>query len=280
MKLFKKSVGIVISLALAAAMLMPVGVLAADEIPKVTLSVGKGQDTPVYTAEETNKTLSLNVDNQGSGDAKNIKITPIIDDPSAWPFEIDKMNNEVSVADIPAGQSVEKAAEWGPLTVRSDVETKSYRLDFVITWDDGEKQYQAIKYIYVKAKAKPAPEQPAQEEQPAEPETPDAGMEGFSNSEPVFSGGKETGTASVPRVIVTGFSTEPGEVSAGGNFKLIVHLKNTSTKTAVSNLLFDLQAPSSGSETAAEASGIFAFLRFSSPFTWTAFRQAGQEIFP
>ena len=55
------------------------------------------------------------------------------------------------------------------------------------------------------------------------------------------------------RDIVTGFNTEPAEVRAGSNFKLIVHLKNTSSKTAVSNMLFDMQAPSSGSEGAAEA---------------------------
>ena len=66
-------------------------------------------------------------------------------------------------------------------------------------------------------------------------------------------GGADASSASVPRVIVTGFNTEPAEVRAGSNFKLIVHLKNTSSKTAVSNMLFDMQAPSSGSEGAAEA---------------------------
>lgn len=36
------------------------------------------------------------------------------------------------------------------------------------------------------------------------------------------------GDGSVPRVIVTGFSTNPAEVRAGSNFKLTIHLKNTS----------------------------------------------------
>lgn len=255
MKLFKKSAGVVISLALAVIMILPMGVQAADEtsIPKITLSVGKGQPTPEYKAEDSDLTLKLNVENQGSVDAKNVKVTPIIEDAANWPFEIDQMNNEVLVGDIPAGQSMEGAAKWEGLKVRSDVESKSYRLDFLISWDDGEKPYQANKYVYVKTTAKPVsePEQSA-------PETPDPGDGGsydggISNNDPVIAGGGESGNASVPRVIVTGFSTDPGAVNAGGDFKLIVHLKNTSSKTAVSNMLFDLQAPSSGTEAAAEA---------------------------
>ena len=61
------------------------------------------------------------------------------------------------------------------------------------------------------------------------------------------------GDGSVPRVIVTGFDTDPGTVKAGSNFKLVIHLKNTSKKTAVKNMLFDLQAPASGTDEAAEA---------------------------
>lgn len=65
-------------------------------------------------------------------------------------------------------------------------------------------------------------------------------------------GGGSSGT-SVPRVIVSGFDTEPAEVRAGSNFKLIIHLKNTSKKTAVSNMLFDLGASTEGADAAASA---------------------------
>ena len=61
------------------------------------------------------------------------------------------------------------------------------------------------------------------------------------------------GDGSVPRVIVTGFDTDPGTVKAGSNFKLVIHLKNTSKKTAVTNMLFDFQAPAAGTDEAAEA---------------------------
>ncbi|EEG72034.1 hypothetical protein CLOHYLEM_07903, partial [[Clostridium] hylemonae DSM 15053] len=81
------------------------------------------------------------------------------------------------------------------------------------------------------------------------PASADAG--GFSNGGASYSGGGEEGsgsTGSVPRVIVTGFDTDPAEVRAGSNFKLTVHLKNTSKATRVSNMLFDLKAPTEGAD--------------------------------
>ena len=48
-------------------------------------------------------------------------------------------------------------------------------------------------------------------------------------------------------MIVTGFTTDPAEVRAGSNFKLTIHLKNTS-KMKVSNMLFNLSAPTEGSD--------------------------------
>ena len=74
------------------------------------------------------------------------------------------------------------------------------------------------------------------------------------NDEPaVYSGGGSgsggsSSDGSVPRVIVTGFDTNPAEVRAGEDFTLTIHLKNTSSRTRVSNMLFDLQAPSEGTE--------------------------------
>ncbi len=84
-------------------------------------------------------------------------------------------------------------------------------------------------------------------------QTPDAG--GYSNGEAGYSGGSggstdggaASGNGSVPRVIVTGFTTDPAEVRAGSNFKLTIHLKNTS-KMKVSNMLFNLSAPTEGSD--------------------------------
>lgn len=65
--------------------------------------------------------------------------------------------------------------------------------------------------------------------------------------------GGSAGEISVPRVIVTGFSTNPAEVRAGSDFVLTIHLKNTSKTTKVKNMLFDLSAPTEGADEQAMA---------------------------
>lgn len=56
------------------------------------------------------------------------------------------------------------------------------------------------------------------------------------------------GKSSVPRVIVTGFETNPETVHAGESFMLTLHLKNTSTATSVSNMLFEFDAAVEGKD--------------------------------
>ena len=51
-----------------------------------------------------------------------------------------------------------------------------------------------------------------------------------------------------PRIIVTGFETNPKEVYAGDTFLVTIHVKNTSKDKAVNNVLFDMQAVESGTE--------------------------------
>ena len=268
MKPFRSIMKTAVGLAMAAALILPTAVRAEESrpIPAISISVGKGQSTPEYEAGQTEQALELNLENQGSADAKNVKVTPILDNADTWPFDIANMNNECQVGDIPAGQNV--SAKWEGLAVRSDVETKSYRLSFQITWDDGTNQYETSKYVFVKTKAKPQEQETEPEQTPAPHDTSQpeqasgeeelmmAGGE-ILNSDPVITGGggetADSGNHPVPRVIVTGFSTDPQAVNAGSDFTLIVHLKNTSARTAVSNMLFDLQAPSSGTEAAAEA---------------------------
>lgn len=273
MKLIKRTLGILMSLALVGAMLLPYRAWAAEEtpIPTITLSVGQGQPTPEYVEGDKDQKLTLNVKNEGTADAVNVKVTPMIDDAAAWPFEISQMNNDAALDNtaIPAGKSVN--ASWTGLTVRSDAGSKSYKLQFTITCDVGTERFKTTKYIFVKTKAQKQqgtdnqatqdpqtqdqqPQQPQPQPQPQSPAPAPDDAAAFSNNEPVSSDGSvSTDKGFVPRVIVTGFSTDPGTVNAGNDFKLIVHLKNTSTRTAVSNMLFDLQAPASGTEGATEA---------------------------
>lgn len=221
-------------------------------IPNIRLSVGDGQTVPQYKAGEE-ITLGLKLTNQGNMPAKNIRISPIIDNADDWPFELKNLNEEQIIGEIAEAGAEGSFAEvkwvW---TVRGDAESKAYKLLFNISYQDDVNEYTVKKKVYVMTAAKEA-ENPNPEPMPG-PEDGGAAMDGgIYNADPFVSGGGDSGTKSVPRVIVTGFSTNPGAVTAGSNFTLTVHVKNTSSATAVSNMLFDLQAPSAGTEAAAEA---------------------------
>ena len=267
---------------------------AGRTLARIQLSIGDGQKTPVFRAGEKAE-LRISVKNTGNTDAQNVRIAPVIKSEADWPFELDQLNYDRNLGAVEAGEKAD--AVWGggdaPLTVKKSVTGKAYKLTFRITYDDGEKAYEAEKYVFVKTEANPGstdedpsggagnggsqgsgkpsgnPQAPGGQisggqgsgGQGSESQMAGAGGDGTAaepeagsvyNSEPSAAGGGSA-SISVPRVIVTGFSTEPGEVRAGSNFRLVVHLKNTSSRTGVSNLLFDLQAPSSGTEEAAEA---------------------------
>ena len=256
-----------------------------ETLSRITLSVGDGQKTPTYKAGAQAE-LKINVANNGNTAAQNVRITPVVEKPEEWPFEMDQLNYDKSLGEIEAGKQV--TAVWGnddsgKLSVRTDVTGKSYRLTFKITYDDGSQAYETDKYVFVRTEAKKASSSGDKNTGDKDTTGSTGGATGGNgagtggsvsggggsggdisggsydggvyNSDPVSLGGDggSTADASVPGVIVTGFDTEPAEVKAGDDFKLIVHLKNTSKKTAVSNMLFDLQAPAAGTDEAAEA---------------------------
>ena len=253
-----------------------------ETLSRITLSVGDGQKTPTYKAGDTKAELKINVANSGNTDAQNVRISPVVQKPEEWPFEMEQLNYDQDLGTIGAGKQA--AAVWGSdadgkLTVRSDVTGKSYKLTFRITYDDGKQTYETEKYVFVRTEAKKSSSsgsgsKPSGGAASGSGSKPTGGASsggtgggsaqgddeipfgGVYNSEPVTSGGETSDApadASVPRVIVTGFDTAPATVKAGDDFRLTIHLKNTSKKTAVRNMLFDLQAPASGADEAVEA---------------------------
>ena len=233
----------------------------------IRLSVGDGQKTPQYKAGQNVSKLEIKVTNQGNQKASDVTVTPVVDKASDWPFEIADWNYEKQLGEIPAQKNA--SAVFENLTVRKDVESKTYTLKFRIEYTDGDGADKAVeKNVYVKTTA--AKQEEGNQQTPSGNNGNAAGngsgntagdasqaqtdyMSGsVDNGEPVASDGGSV-SASVPRVIVSGFRTEPGDVQAGSNFKLIIQVTNTSKKTAVSNMLFDLQAPAAGTEAAAEA---------------------------
>ena len=133
------------------------GTPGEETLSRITLSVGDGQKTPTYKAGDTKAELKINVANSGNTDAQNVRISPVVQKPEEWPFEMDQLNYDQDLGTIGAGKQA--AAVWGndadgKLTVRSDVTGKSYKLTFKITYDDGKQTYETEKYVFVRTEAK------------------------------------------------------------------------------------------------------------------------------
>ena len=224
----------------------------------VNLKVKEGK-TPAYKYGET-KDLTLTIANNTEASIENVRITPRVKASiDKWPFEIDKVDYETKIGKIEEGaaQTAKEAAQDAPEAAGGTDTTTAAEgaQEAPETAKDAPQEEQPDK------QPKPEPEKPAEEpgntqppandpptHQPQDPIQPgDGGFSGggFDNADV---GGDDQGVTSVPRVIVTGFSTEPKEVKAGSNFKLIVHLRNTSKETAVRNMLFDFNAPTEGSD--------------------------------
>lgn len=225
-------------------------------LPELTIE-SKDDKVPVYQAGKA-KDWTLIVTNHGENDLTQVVIEPEMGDTSQeWPFQTDYQHYRKTI-DIPAGKSVPVTFSF---TQRNDVATTRYTIAFTASVDDIQV---AVQKFYVNTTEKKKENMAVKETDSsagAKTETVSRAG-GFSNGGAVYSAGSDysgsavsysgsgggTDTASVPRVIVTGFTTDPKEVQAGSDFTLTIHLKNTSTKTKVRNMLFDLNAPTEGAD--------------------------------
>ncbi|MDY5846224.1 MAG: hypothetical protein SPJ92_06830 [Bariatricus sp.] len=266
MKKLRKLGAIMICLAVMVG-LMPTITARAEEtsagIPM--LSVQAADNTILsYKYSETKK-LKLTVQNTGGVNLKNIRITPRVSEKiEEWPFEIENKDYTYVIDHMEPGEKLTVEFEF---TARENVSLTYYKLPFDFTAEADDESGRKIdgEYgIYVKTIAKE--EEKPQDNQSGQTTQEPSGNAGSSADDipagygdaggitNIDSGSSGSGIVSTPRVIVTGFSTNPAEVKAGSNFRLTIHLKNTSRKTAVSNMLFDLSSPTEGSdETASPA---------------------------
>lgn len=219
------------------------------------LITSEKNEAPTFKAGEA-KEWNLIVHNNMNVALKNVVIAPRLGDTNdEWPFKTEWQDYAQTVESIEAGSSQTFSFTFEQ---RAGVPTARHTLQFDVFVDDNPAASQKF-YVNTTAEEtseeKPGPDN-NENQQSAEPSViPEDNMDlmsleagGFSNSGAVSSGGSNSGSTSVPRVIVTGFSTDPAEVRAGGNFVLTIHLKNTSKATAVRNMLFDLNAPTEGSD--------------------------------
>ena len=246
------------SLCIAALLAGTVGILpakAADAALKVTTPGNKVQTYQYQKAQD----FVLNVTNNSDQTLKNIKVEPILKkNTDKWPFKTEYQSYEASIPELNAGDSGSVKFNF---TQRDDAGDKTYRLTFAVTAENesGEKVYDDKVTYSVNTSAKP-------ESQKEDSKSDNSGQSaggsndggnidayagGVDNGDAVYSGGgggEASGNGSVPRVIVTGFTTNPADVKAGSDFTLTLHLKNTSKSSRVGNMLFELEAPTEGSD--------------------------------
>lgn len=181
--------------------------------------------------------LTLSLINVGKVDVTDVVLTPQEStDINKWPFEITTASNVLIIPRIKASSDIGLAhayaqdATWVFL-VSNEAKTGTYPLTFKVQYYRNGKLSSTEITTYINIIGAPG----AGELTPAEDNKDDK--------------------VSTPRIIVTGFRTDPEVVYAGDTFNLTISVQNTSSVTAVSNIQFDLKAASEGNnnETTYEA---------------------------
>ena len=174
-------------------------------------------------------TLVLSVINLGQENITDVVITPNVSTlATEWPFEIETSSDVRMIASVPAADSVEQAyayrqdISWN-FMVSEEALTGVYPLTFHVQYYRNGNIEETDLTTY-------------------------ADIVGSPGNGSLDSSLEEGGNVSTPRIIVTGFVTEPEAVYAGDTFDLTIFVQNTSQETAVSNIQFDLEAAKEGSD--------------------------------
>lgn len=174
--------------------------------------------------------VMLSVVNLGKAAVTDVVITPTQDtDPKKWPFVIQTATDTRMIKCISAASSVEEGyrlhqdVAWD-FIISNDAYTGTYPIKFhAIYYRNGEIEETDL-VTYVTVTGRPG-RQLIEEEKKQE---------------------TDTLPPSTPRIIVTGFVTDPAVVYAGDTFHLTITVQNTSTSSTVSNVQFDLKAATEG----------------------------------
>lgn len=245
MKRFYKQFGKQISIiAISALLAVPMmGFTAPGNIDFIRYSqtAGDGEENPVpITASRDSDIILTGVNapaakygaNTTVGFVAKVKgngyitsISPVISD--SFPFE----TNDAAYMVVEGNTTTRELRANYNFTVRSDVETGYQAVAFQVEYNKDGVDYSLIKTVNVRFEGAPAPTE--------------------ATEAPVT----DVPQVSTPRIIVSGYDTDMEKVLAGENFVLTLHLQNTSTRTAVSNMKVSLESangeflPASGSST-------------------------------
>lgn len=180
-------------------------------------------EVPILNASYGEQTfVVLSFINLGKSDITDVVVTPTVsNDKTKWPFDINQAYDAQTIQIIQAATDTTDAFAkrmdigWY-FNVRQDVLTGCYPLAFHVTYYQGGALVETDVTTYINVK-------------------------GSNPKEKLIEDETETQNAN-PRIIVTGYKTDPETVYAGTTFKLSVSVKNTSKETAVKNVLFNLEA--------------------------------------
>lgn len=193
------------------------------------LQVGDNWETPTVSYGQQ-VSIVLPVINLGTEELNDLIIQPQTSTlVTEWPFEPD-MSGYLQTEPFIPGNKTKDAAMANRreftfiFTARSDVMSGYYPLKFNVWYTKAgvRSEEPAELTVYVKTVGKPG-------------------------SGTIGGNGEET-TGAKPRIVVTGFETNPATVYAGDTFTLTIHVQNTAKDTAVTNVLFDMQAAQEGED--------------------------------
>lgn len=251
----RRVMAVIVAALLIIAMILPGLVVKAEaaekpkEKPKVKISlVG---DNQMFEAGET-KTLTVQITNNSGQELKNVEVAPDMSEKKAgaWPFVKDWKQYSEKIDSVADGESKSVSFDF---TRREGTKKNSYTIPFSV-YVQGSDDAIVTDSIFVYAKNETVTPDPTPGDNSQNQGDAGNGSAAGSGSDSAvaYSGGGDGGSSSesgtVPRVIVTGFDTNPAEVHAGSDFTLTIHLKNTSKKTKVQNMLFELEAPTEGTD--------------------------------
>ena len=259
----RRMMAVVVAALLIAAMILPGLAVKAEAAEKPKVKVSLVGDNQTFEAGET-KTLTLQITNNSGQKLENVEVAPDMSKKKAgdWPFEKDwKQYSEKIDGVVANGESKSVSFDF---TRREGAKKNSYTIPFSV-YVQGSDDAIVTDTIFVYAKNEtvtpdPTPGDNSQNQgdagngSAAESGSDSADMNVTADDGAVAYSGGGSGSGgsssdgSVPRVIVTGFDTNPAEVHAGSDFTLTIHLKNTSKKTKVQNMLFELEAPTEGTD--------------------------------
>lgn len=252
----RRVMAVIVAALLIVAMILPGLVVKAEAAEgegtgKVTIE-SKDNKTLQYKPGESQK-WTLVITNKTGQDLSNLSVSPDMggENADAWPFKTDYQKYEQKIDTLQKEDGKNKIEISFDFVQRDDAGTRRYAIPFSVYKGDDDEPIATHK-LYVNTTEKLQADN--SQNQGDNGNGGDAMTASVGNDEPaVYSGGGSgsggsSSDGSVPRVIVTGFDTNPAEVHAGSDFTLTIHLKNTSKKTKVQNMLFELEAPTEGTD--------------------------------